>query len=131
MLIVRATDKGTPQLFTDTEVYVTVGDVSSNDGVPSFVRPKPKEVAYIAENARPGSKVFQVEAVDPDDPQTGNGQLVYSLPEDGVDIRGVFLIDPATGTLTTKVKTISRPIESQENGIILLQSVLFIIEVFL
>ena len=127
MLIVRATDKGTPQLFTDTEVYVTVGDVSSNDGVPSFVRPKPKEVAYIAENARPGSKVFQVEAVDPDDPQTGNGQLVYSLPEDGVDIRGVFLIDPATGTLTTKVKTILRPVKSPGNR---LERILFKIEVF-
>ena len=128
MLIVRATDKGTPQLFTDTEVYVTVGDVSSNDGVPSFVRPKPKEVAYIAENARPGSKVFQVEAVDPDDPQTGNGQLVYSLPEDGVDIRGVFLIDPATGTLTTKV--ISGVTTYLQACIIRLKSMLFVIEVY-
>ena len=129
MLIVRATDKGTPQLFTDTEVYVTVGDVSSNDGVPSFVRPKPKEVAYIAENARPGSKVFQVEAVDPDDPQTGNGQLVYSLPEDGVDIRGVFLIDPATGTLTTKVKKFQDLLSLTK--IIRLKRILFIIEFFL
>ena len=103
MLIVRATDKGVPQLFTDTEVYVTVGDVSSNDGVPAFLRPQPKEVAYIAENSRPGTKVFQVKAVDPDDPQTANGQLLYSLPEDGADIRRLFFIDPSTGLLTTKV----------------------------
>ena len=107
VLIVRATDKGVPQLFKDTEVYVTVGDVSSNDGVPVFIKPSPKEVAYISENARPGTKVFQVEAMDPDDPQTANGQLIYSLPEDGADIRRLFFIDPSSGLLTTKASIMS------------------------
>ena len=32
ILTVRAMDYGTPELFTDTEVYITVGDVASNDG---------------------------------------------------------------------------------------------------
>ena len=104
VLNVRALDKGTPQLFTDTEVYVTVGDVSSNDGVPAFVRPIPNEIAYVPENSRPGTKVFDVEAIDPDDPQTANGQLIYSLPEDGTVIRRLFLIDSASGALTTKVR---------------------------
>ena len=77
-LIVRAIDSGSPQLFTDTEVYVTVGDVSSNDGVPSFISPvSGKDVASVPENSPPGTRVFQVEATDPDDPQTANGKLVY------------------------------------------------------
>ena len=84
-----------------------MGDVSSNDGVPVFIKPSPKEVAYISENARPGTKVFQVEAMDPDDPQTANGQLIYSLPEDGADIRRLFFIDPSSGLLTTKASIIS------------------------
>ena len=50
VLTVRAIDNGEEsQLFTDTEVYITVGDVSSNDGVPDFERPKVDEVAYVAE----------------------------------------------------------------------------------
>ena len=104
VLIVRALDKGVPELFTDTEVYITVGDVSSNDGVPSFIRPLPNEIAYVPENAKPGTKVFQVEAQDPDDPQTANGKIVYSLPEDGTIIRRLFQLDPESGVLSTKVK---------------------------
>ena len=50
VLTVRAIDNGEEsQLFTDTEVYITVGDVSSNDGVPDFERPKVDEIAYVAE----------------------------------------------------------------------------------
>ena len=42
-------DKGVPELFTDTEVYVTIGDVSSNDGVPRFIKPELNEVAFVPE----------------------------------------------------------------------------------
>lgn len=56
VLIVRAIDDGEPQLFTDTEVYITVGDVSSNDGVPAFVSPAAGDaIAYVPENSQPGS----------------------------------------------------------------------------
>ena len=103
-LTVRALDQGESELFSDSEVYVTVGDVSSNDGVPTFIRPKEDEVAYINENATAGSKVFQVVARDPDDPATANGKLVYSLPDDGTIVRKLFQIDPVTGILTTRVK---------------------------
>ena len=59
VLIVRAIDEGEPQLFTDTEVYITVGDVSSNDGVPDFERPKVDEVAYVAEVSSIEAKIHQ------------------------------------------------------------------------
>ena len=59
-----------PQLFSDVEVYIIVGDVSSNDGVPRFIKPEINQVAYVPENSKAGSKVFQVEAHDPDDPNT-------------------------------------------------------------
>ena len=48
--------------------------------------------------------MFQVVASDPDDPQTANGKLVYSLPEDGTVIRRLFHLDPESGVLSTKVK---------------------------
>jgi hypothetical protein len=47
--------------------------------------------------------VFQVEAYDPDDPDSANGKLVYSLPDDGTIIKRLFQIDSATGVLVTKV----------------------------
>ncbi len=103
ILIVRALDRGESELFTDTEVLVTVGDVSSNDGVPQFIRPELDEIAFIAENANPGSKVFQVQAYDPDDPETSNGKIVYSLPDDGTIVGKLFQIDPVTGVLSTRV----------------------------
>ncbi len=104
VLTVRAVDKGIPQLFTDIEVYVTVGDVSSNDGKPRFIKPDINEVAYVPENSQAGTKVFQIEAYDPDDPNTANGKIVYSLPDDGTIIRKLFQIDPDSGVLSTKVK---------------------------
>ena len=46
----RALDRGeTTELFSDADVYVTVGDVSNNDGGPQFSRPEVDEVAYVAE----------------------------------------------------------------------------------
>ncbi len=104
VVTVRAMDKGVPQLFTDIEVYITVGDVSSNDGVPRFIKPEINEVATVPENSKAGTKVFQVEAYDPDDPNTANGKIVYSLPEDGTIIRKLFQIHPETGVISTKVK---------------------------
>ena len=47
--------------------------------------------------------MFQVVAHDPDDPNTSNGKIVYSLPDDGTIIRKLFQLDPGSGVLTTKV----------------------------
>lgn len=48
-LTVRALDQGTPQQFSEAKVILYVGDVSLNDGVPAFVRPRPNEVAHVME----------------------------------------------------------------------------------
>ena len=56
------------------------------------------------QNATAGTKVFQVVAHDPDDPNTSNGKIVYSLPDDGTIIRRLFQLDPGSGVLTTKVR---------------------------
>jgi len=53
--------------------------------------------------------VFQVEAFDPDDPESANGKLVYSLPDDGTIIKRLFQIDPASGVLSTKVTRSVKP----------------------
>ncbi len=51
-LTVRAQDNGEPSLFSDVQVNILIGDVVSNDGVPSFIRPIEDEVVYILEVKR-------------------------------------------------------------------------------
>ena len=104
MISVRALDNGTPQQFSDTELYITVGDVSRNDGVPEFLSPKLGEEASVLEKAKVGTAVYQALARDPDDPNTANGKIVYSFPDDGTIVRKLFDIDPNTGLITTRVK---------------------------
>ena len=103
ILSVRAMDNGTPEQFTDTELYLTIGDVSNNDGVPEFSKPLPGEVAYVLEEAAAGTAVYQAQATDPDDPSTANGKIVYSFPDDGTIVGKLFKIDPNKGLITTKV----------------------------
>ena len=103
LISVRALDRGTPQQFRDTDLYVTVGDVSRNDGVPQFMKPEPGQVAEVPEESSTGTAVFQAEAVDPDDPSTANGKLVYSFPDDGSIVRKFFQIDSNSGLITTRV----------------------------
>jgi hypothetical protein len=62
------------------------------------------------QNSIPGTKVLQVSAADPDDPDTANGKLVYSLPDDGTIVRKLFQIDPNSGILSTKVQSILKDI---------------------
>jgi len=111
VISVRALDNGTPQQFMDTELYITVGDVSRNDGVPKFLKPLPGEMAEVPEEASVGTAVFQAEAMDPDDPNTANGKLVYSFPDDGTIVQKLFQIDPNSGLITTKV-----PLDREERA---------------
>ncbi|XP_037778261.1 cadherin-23-like [Penaeus monodon] len=101
-LTVRALDQGSPQLYSEATIRVLIGDVSTNDGVPTFIKPRPNEGASVMENSKIGTAVFQVQAEDPDDPNTPNGKIVYSFLDDGSD-NGVFEIDPTTGIITTRV----------------------------
>ena len=41
--------KGDPPLFSDVEVFVYVGDITANDGIPSFVKPAFGEQASVLE----------------------------------------------------------------------------------
>ena len=101
IVTIRALDAGSPQQFRDTDLYITIGDVSRNDGVPEFIAPKVGEVARVFEEAPADTFVFQCEAHDPDEPNTANGKLVYSFPDDGSIIHQLFKINPNTGLITT------------------------------
>ena len=50
-----------------------------------------------------GTVVYAAEALDPDDPSTANGKIVYSFPDDGSIVRKLFSIDPNSGLITTRV----------------------------
>ncbi|KAI9558883.1 hypothetical protein GHT06_015672 [Daphnia sinensis] len=106
VLTLRAQDKGESPLFSDIDINVYVGDITPNDGVPSFVKPSFDEKAYIVEEAPIGSIVFQALAIDPDDPATPNGRLTYKFLDDGTlgSDHAFFEIHPATGVVTTKAR---------------------------
>lgn len=48
-LTVRALDQGSPQLYSEATIRVLIGDVSTNDGVPTFIKPRPNEGASVME----------------------------------------------------------------------------------
>ncbi|XP_076368154.1 cadherin 74A isoform X2 [Tachypleus tridentatus] len=114
-LVIRATDKGNPPQYSDVNLLVVVGDVSTNDGVPQFIKPAAGEVAYVYENATVGTSVFKVVAIDPDNPSTSNGKVAYKFldeQQNREDGEFEFLLDAATGIITTR-----RPLdrETKEN----------------
>ena len=88
----RASDRGNPPLFTDTQVVVYVHDV--NDFAPLFER-----VSYsvsIAEDAVPEVSVLQVRATDADG-STPNNAVAYRIQSGAKD---KFVIDAATGVVS-------------------------------
>ena len=102
-ITVRALDNGTPEQFSDTDLYITIGDVSRNDGVPEFISPQVGEIAEVYEESAIGTIVYQARARDPDDPSTANGKIVYSFPDDGTIVRKLFQIDEDSGRISTRV----------------------------
>lgn len=118
-LTIRALDQGTPQQYSESTLRILIGDVSANDGVPSFIRPAPNEGASVLENSKVGTAVFQVEAEDPDDPNTPNGKIVYSFLDDGSN-NGVFEIDPTTGMIRT-AGTVDREVREQYTVVVVAQ----------
>ena len=88
--------------------------------MPEFLSPQPGDQAEVLEEARAGTAVYHAGeetsslimsstsslpsltsscsvASDPDDPNTANGKIVYSFPDDGTIVRDLFTIDPNTG----------------------------------
>lgn len=95
---IRANDQGTPQQqFTDVQFLITIGDIAANDGIPVIVRPAVDEILHISENSKPGTFVYQVEAIDPDNPVHPNGKVMYKF----LDPVPYFDIDPQNGIITT------------------------------
>lgn len=94
---IRASDRGQPQLVTDTTLNVVIGDIAANDGIPVIVKPAIGEVIYVTENSKPGTFVYDVDAVDPDNPNHPNGRVMYKF----LDPSPYFDLDPVTGIITT------------------------------
>ena len=101
---IRASDSGHRPLFSDVPYSITIGDISANDGIPVFIKPTENEVITVIENMKPGSFVYQVEALDPDNPNHPNGKVMYKF----LDPAPYFDIDPLTGIITTATDTHQR-----------------------
>ena len=91
-LTVRATDLGSPPLWTNVAVLVYVHDV--NDFQPVFKRQSYASV--IAEDATAGSSVVQVEAFDLDG-SSPNNLIAYRIQSGGLD---KFVIDSTSGVIS-------------------------------
>ncbi|XP_041929661.1 protocadherin alpha-8-like isoform X11 [Alosa sapidissima] len=72
---IRATDEGTPPLFSTSVITIRVSDV--NDNAPQF--PEPVINVYVKENSPVGTIIYTVSAFDPD--VDDNAKLSYSLFE--------------------------------------------------
>ncbi|XP_058123843.1 fat-like cadherin-related tumor suppressor homolog [Anopheles ziemanni] len=94
-LIVKAIDRGTPSLSSETAVIVEVIDVNENRFAPQFE--DYVLVGSIAENKPPGAQVMHVVAKDADLPGP-DSRVTYSIK--GGDGLGIFTIDNE-GTIRT------------------------------
>lgn len=98
---------GNNQLIEDSgDFVVQVTDI--NDNTPVFPRPYN---GSIMERSTIGTKVVEVRATDADDATTANGELRYSLTQDG-DV-SAFEIDSITGVISCKINTLDRETKSQ------------------
>lgn len=100
ILTIRATDGG--GLHSDAPLHLFIGDVSANDGVPEWIKPKIDEMAKISENASVGSIVYKALAEDPDDQKTPSGRISYSILEGDDPSKATFMIDPNNGMVTLR-----------------------------
>ena len=92
-LLIRATDQGSPPLFTDATLIIMVGD--SNDFGPVFVQQL--FVGSVPEAAKVGTPILNIVATDDD---TGtNANLRYSIPDPS--LATYFAINETTGEIYT------------------------------
>ncbi|XP_021704618.1 fat-like cadherin-related tumor suppressor homolog isoform X2 [Aedes aegypti] len=87
-LIVKAIDRGTPSLSSETSVIVEIIDVNENRYAPQF--DDFVLIGTITENKPPGAHVMQVVAKD-NDPPGPDSRVNYSIK--GGDGLGIFAID--------------------------------------
>ncbi|GLD69635.1 cadherin-5-like protein [Lates japonicus] len=98
---------GNNKLIEDSgDFVVQVTDI--NDNTPVFPR---TYNGSIMERSTIGTKVVEVRATDADDPTTANGELRYSLTQDGE--YSAFQIDSNTGVISCKIQTLDRETKSQ------------------
>ncbi|XP_012412298.1 protocadherin gamma-A9 [Trichechus manatus latirostris] len=95
-ITVKATDRGTPPLSTETRITLHVADI--NDNPPAFSHPSYS--VYLPENNPRGTSIFSVTALDPDSEE--NARVIYALAEDiiqGAPLSSYVSINSDTGVL--------------------------------
>ncbi|XP_064130764.1 protocadherin alpha-10-like [Loxodonta africana] len=99
LLVLKATDRGKPELTGTVELCITVLDV--NDNAPVF--DKAVYRAKLLENARNGTLVIRLNASDLD--EGSNSHILYSFATDASPyIEASFRIDSASGEITVSGK---------------------------
>ncbi|KAM6222497.1 protocadherin alpha-10-like [Rhynchocyon petersi] len=99
LLVLKATDRGKPELTGTTELHVTVLDV--NDNAPVF--DKAIYRVKLQENAQNGTMVIRLNASDLD--EGSNSHVLYSFANDvSPNIEASFCIDSTSGEIKVRGK---------------------------
>ena len=96
-LLIRATDHGSPQLYTDATLIITVLD--ANDFDPVF--DQNLFIGSVSEAASIGTSVLTISASDTD--IGSNGELRYSIPD--ITYQAYFAINQSSGIIYTDTDT--------------------------
>lgn len=98
-LVAEARDQGTPPRSTRVNIKITVLDVNDND--PIIMDPQ-EDVVSVREQQPIGTDVVRVRAIDKD--SGNNASITYSIVKSrDSDGFGIFVIDPNSGIIQTKV----------------------------
>ncbi|KAM9794990.1 protocadherin alpha-8-like [Neosynchiropus ocellatus] len=118
---IEATDEGSPPLSSNRIITVQLSDV--NDNAPRFMEPVIN--AYVKENSPQGSKIYQMNASDPD--LDVNSKLTYSLMDThprNVPVLSALTINSDTGEIVSlqsfdfeKLKTFQFKVQATDSGV--------------
>jgi len=85
-------DAGSPALTSERQLLIEVSD--ENDCRPVFA--SPVYTVVVTENSSPGLSVFQLSAVDDDQPGSPNSRLTYAIRPAADSLRPALAVDPVS-----------------------------------
>ncbi|GAB6028559.1 hypothetical protein CHUAL_002700 [Chamberlinius hualienensis] len=101
---ITATDYGKPSFSSTTHILLFITDISTNDGVPIFIKPLSGDVVNLPENSAAGTVITILEVANSDISKVGSGNFRFSFLGDNLPDSNErhFAIDPVKGILSSR-----------------------------
>ena len=115
--VLNATDNGTPPRYFVFNLTVSIRDFNDNPPIIAPIQP----LFEVDENLVPGTEIVQLYATDRDSPETGNGEVSFSLPDSNATFphQHLFSIETNVGRILVE-GTLDR--EQQESLSVLVKA---------